>query len=96
LEIPEPQKISVSDQVLCQKVGDETVLLDLASEQYFGLDEVGTRFWELLSASRPFDEIVKVLADEYEASEAHIELDLKELLLRLAAEGLVSVSTFDR
>ncbi len=68
------------------------MLLDLASEQYFGLDEVGTRFWELLANSKPFDEIVNLMADEYEAPHAQIEIDLKELLLRLSAEGLVSMT----
>lgn len=86
------KSISVSKQVLCQKIGDETVLLDLASEQYFGLDEVGTRFWELLSNSKPFNEIVHVMADEYEAPQSQIEQDLKELLIRLSAEGLVIVN----
>jgi len=92
MQIHRNLRVTVSDQVLCQKVGGETVLLDLASEQYFGLDEVGTRFWELLVSSTTFDEIVNLMANEYEVSHAQIEIDLKELLLRLSAEGLVSMS----
>lgn len=88
-------RVKISDQVLCQEVGGETVLLDLASEQYFGLDEVGTRFWELLTNSKPFDEIVHIMADEYEAPQTQIEQDLKELLIRLSAEGLVIMSPVD-
>ncbi len=34
-----------SGEVLQQEVGGEAVLLDLASESYFGLDPVGTRIW---------------------------------------------------
>lgn len=88
--------VSISDQVLCQKVSGETVLLDLASEQYFGLDEVGTRFWELLTSQKPFHEIVHIMAEEYDASKLQIEQDLKELLLRLSDEGLVTVSPLAR
>jgi hypothetical protein len=41
-------KVKVSDEVLAQEVNEETVLLDLKSECYFGLDPVGTRCWQLL------------------------------------------------
>ena len=42
-------KFAVSDEVVAREVGGEMVLLDLASGQYFGLDTVGGRIWELLS-----------------------------------------------
>ena len=42
------QSITVSTEVLSQEVSGETVLLDMQSESYFGLDEVGTRIWQLL------------------------------------------------
>ena len=41
-------QITVSPEVLFQEVGGEAVLLDLASESYFGLDDVGMRIWQLL------------------------------------------------
>ena len=42
------RKITISPEVMSQEVSGETVLLDLQSESYFGLDEVGTRIWQLL------------------------------------------------
>jgi hypothetical protein len=39
---------SVSAQVMARRVGNETVLLDLASGTYFGLDPVGARIWQLI------------------------------------------------
>ena len=41
--------ITVSGDVVARDVGGEQVLLDLSSGQYFGLDNVGGRIWELLS-----------------------------------------------
>jgi hypothetical protein len=41
-------QITVSPEVLFQEVGGEAVLLDLKSESYFGLDDVGMRIWQLL------------------------------------------------
>ena len=37
------QRFAISEEVICQVLEDESVLLDLASENYVGLDEVGTR-----------------------------------------------------
>ena len=38
-----------SPQILFQKLGNEAVILHLQSEEYFGLDEVGTRIWEVFT-----------------------------------------------
>ena len=43
-------RIRPSDEVLFQELQDESVLLDLKSGVYFGLDIVGTRIWQLLLA----------------------------------------------
>jgi hypothetical protein len=50
--------ISISKDVLTQELQDETVLLDLDSENYFGLDSVGTRIWQLLNEGQ--DEVAIV------------------------------------
>ena len=39
---------SLSEDVVARVVGEETMLLDLASGTYFGLNPVGGRFWQLL------------------------------------------------
>ena len=52
--------IRISDNVLSQEVAGETVLLDLASESYFGLDEVGTRVWQMLKQGMGREAITEV------------------------------------
>ena len=41
-------RLSVPPQVMSRLVGDETVLLDLESGMYFGLDGVGQRIWKAI------------------------------------------------
>ena len=84
-------KVAVSDEVLMQEVGDEVVLLDLASERYFGLDPVGTRIWELLPQRRDLAAVHRALCEEFDALPATIELDLLALVRTLAEAGLVTV-----
>lgn len=74
-----------------QEVGDEVVLLDLASERYFGLDPVGTRIWELLPERQDLADILTSLCEEFDAEPARIEHDLLTLVLSLSEAGLVKV-----
>jgi hypothetical protein len=80
-----------ADDVLFQEVGDEAVLLKLASENYFGLDAVGTRIWALLNQDTALKRAYDILVDEYEVEPEVLERDLLELVERMAEAGLVVV-----
>ena len=82
-------RFNISDEVLSQEVNGETVLLDLDGESYFGLNEVGTRIWQLISAESTVTEVLNTLSDEYDASREQLENDVGELLAKLADAGLV-------
>ena len=85
------QKYTVSDDVLFQEVSGETVLLDLDSESYFGLDEIGTRIWKLLNDETSAGEVVDALLEEYEVERETLEVDVAELLENLLEAGLIKV-----
>ena len=80
-----------SDQVLSQDLDGEAVLLDLASEQYFGLNPVGTRIWDLLDGQTPLGAIQNVLCAEYDVDPTLIGKDLLALADALTRAGLVRV-----
>ena len=89
MEIRDDQVFTVPDDVLFQEVSGETVLLDLESEQYFGLDEVGTRIWALLNEGQGVAAIVETLLAEYEVEREQLEADVRELLAALLDAGLI-------
>lgn len=69
-----------------------SVLLDLDSELYFGLNPVGTRIWALIGEGRSAGEIVDLLADEHPSQEqGSLELDLWDLIEQLRERALVVV-----
>ncbi len=86
------QRAIRSDEALFQDVGGEAVLLDLASERYFGLDPVGTRIWVLLGEDSNLQAVANVLCAEYDAAPERIRSDLLGLVARLAEAGLVQVA----
>ena len=81
----------ISEEVLSQEVNGETVLLDLEGESYFGLNEVGTRIWQLLNASNTVGQTLDVLVDEYDVERELLEADVEALLDKLLEAGLVVV-----
>lgn len=82
-------KVSIPAQVMARQVGEETVILDLASGTYFGLDPVGARIWQLLSEGRALAEVCEAMLAEYEVSRDEIERDLSDLLDALVDKGLI-------
>jgi hypothetical protein len=85
------QKLRVAPDTLINFVGEEAVLLDLKTERYFGLDEVGARMWAALTESESIEQAYAALVDEYEADPEVIRRDLTELIERLQAQGLVEL-----
>lgn len=83
-------KFSVCDEVVARELGGETVLLDLNSGLYFGLDQVGGRIWELLSeAPRTLNELCDAIEAEFDAPRARIEQDLLALAEQLSEKELI-------
>jgi hypothetical protein len=80
------------ESVLVRKVHDEMVLLDMASEQYFGLDEVGTFVLEAVNAGATVDAAVAAVAETFDGPEEQIRADVVALIDDLVSTGLLMVS----
>ncbi len=84
-------RFSTSPDVLAQEVGGETVLLDLNSGTYFGLDAIGSRIWSLANEGKSLAEICDELLDEYDASRENVERDTSLLMEQLMLKGIISL-----
>jgi hypothetical protein len=82
-------KVTIPAQVMARQVGEETVILDLASGTYFGLDPVGARVWQLMGEGKTLSEICDTMLDEYEVTRDALERDVIELAQELSAQGLI-------
>jgi hypothetical protein len=83
-------RVEIPADVVSREVDGETVLLDLASETYFGLDGVGTRIWQLIGSGHDLRRVHRILLDEYEVDAAALEVDLLALVGELLAAGLLA------
>ena len=81
--------LRIPDNVLFTTVDDDAVLLNTRTNQYFALDEVGARAWNLLTEGKSLRAAYEILLDEYEVDPVPLERDLLDLVGHLAENGLV-------
>jgi hypothetical protein len=81
--------------VLVRYLDCESVLLNLETEQYFGLDETGTRMWQLVMTSPSIDAAYQGLLAEFDVEPELLRTTLTELLGRLLDNGLLQVFPAD-
>jgi hypothetical protein len=86
-----PQKVFPSQEALFRVMENEAVVLDLASASYYGLNEVGMRFWQLLEKDPSFDKAHEALLQEYEVEPDRLRSDLATISQQLADAGLAKI-----
>jgi hypothetical protein len=85
-------RVKIPDDVLISKLQEESVILNLDSERYYGLDDVGTRFLTVLSTSESIEAAYKTLATEYDVDSQMLRQDLLELVQNLHDQGLIQIN----
>ena len=85
------QKITFSDTVFAQEVDGEMVLLDMNSENYFGLDEVGTSIWQAMQESGSLEEVYQAMLEQYEVEPEVLQKDLLDFVQKLNDSGLAEI-----
>jgi hypothetical protein len=85
----------VPGHVLIRHLDGESVLLNLESERYFGLDATGTRMWELVTSQPCIAVALGKLQEEYEVEPEVLRNHLIQLLSGLVENGLLQVLPAD-
>ncbi|HLZ11428.1 MAG TPA: PqqD family protein [Candidatus Acidoferrum sp.] len=88
-------RVVVPQHVLVRFMDRESVLLNLETERYFGLDETGTRMWQVVTSAPNIDAALQQLTEEYDAQPEVLRSNLTELLGRLVENGLLSLQAAD-
>ena len=88
-------RATVSANVLIRFLDQESVLLNLNTERYFGLDSVGTRMWQLLTSAPSIDAAYIQLIEEFDVDPQTLRSNLSELLNHLVENGLIATQPAD-
>jgi len=84
-------RVAVPSSVLFRNLQGETVLLHLASGQYFSLDQVGTCIWEALRAQGTLSGALSALLAAFTVEEAQAREDVLRFVAQLESHGLVEL-----
>jgi hypothetical protein len=85
----------IPSHVLVRHLDAESVLLNLETEKYFGLDATGTRMWELVTNSPTIELAYGQLVEEFEVEPEVLRNHLGDLLSELRENGLLNVLPAD-
>jgi len=86
---PLPEFVEIGDSVLFQALQDEIVLLNMTSQEYYGLDSIGSDIWQQLLEQRNVGVVRENLTAVYAADEDLIRSDFDTLIRDLLAAGLL-------
>ena len=85
------QRVTTAPDVLFRVIGDEAVLLHLGTEQYLGLDPVGTRMWTVLHEAPTIEAGYERLRQEYDVAPEELRGDLEEFIGALLGQSLIAL-----
>jgi len=83
-------RLRVADNVVCRNLAGESVLLNLDTGTYFGLDAVGTHLWNLVAEHGLTALAIDTLLAEYDVDASRLRKDVTALIDQLLAKGLLT------
>lgn len=84
--------ITISENSVVQEMGTGIVILNLNTERFYEVNEVGKRFWELLTDHQEYLTALSILQDEYDVSAEQLQDDMARLIDDLRKSELIIVS----
>lgn len=82
-------RLEPSEDVIFHALNNELVLLNLKTQQYFALNDIGTDMWNRLVEYGDLETVARLLSAEYEVDLETLRKDLQNLVGRLQAAGLL-------
>jgi hypothetical protein len=86
------QRAVVPEHVVHREFASETVLLNVQSGQYHGMDSVGARFFEVIRGAPSLAAAAETLTAEYGQPLEVIQRDLATFCSELQALGLIRLT----
>lgn len=83
--------IKSNPELVSTEVDGEKVMMSIENGEYFGLDSVGSRIWELIENPIRVEALVNLLIEEFDVSKEQCKLDTLEFLNELLEKKLLLI-----
>lgn len=81
-----------NQEILFADMAGDTVMMGIEQGEYYGLNAIGTRIWQLLDHDRSVQEICTILRSEYDVSDPQCRDDVRRFLQELHEHHVIEVS----
>jgi Coenzyme PQQ synthesis protein D (PqqD) len=88
-------RVVVPAHVMVRYLDNESVFLNLETERYFGLDQVGTRMWNVITTLPNIEGAYQQLLSEFDVEPETLRSDLVDLLEKLLENNLLQMVRSD-
>lgn len=85
------QTVKMNKTTASQFLDGQTIVVNLEAGHYYGLDEVGSRMWELISEYSSSEKVIALLLEEFDVEEDKLRSDFREFLEKLQKAEVISV-----
>lgn len=92
--LPDTVTLAAAKQQASSYLPDEVIILNLQSGIYYGLNQVGARFWELIQTPTSLAEVRSSLLEDYDVTVEECDRDLQTMVQKLADAGLITVTHY--
>ncbi|TQV85347.1 lasso peptide biosynthesis PqqD family chaperone [Aliikangiella coralliicola] len=85
-------QIERNSEVVEALIDGETVMMDIESGNYYGLDLIATRIWQLIEKPLSVQAICSQLLSEYDVSEEQCHQDVIDFINQMAQVRTVTIA----
>lgn len=82
-------KIARNEEIVSSHMDDEIVMMSIEQGEYYGINPVGSRIWELLEQPRTFAGLCDILLEEYDVPVEECRRDVLAFIEQLFEKKLV-------
>ena len=83
--------ISQIEEIVASDIDGETVMMSIENGKYYGLDDIGSRIWELIEKPVKVSDLIDTLLERFDVDRGTCEKDVLKFLNELDEDKIVVV-----
>lgn len=93
VKTPNPQtRYQRSPEMVHSSIDGEVVMMSVDKGEYYGLNAMGSRIWELLEKPHSLEELCRELMSGFEVDQETCQAEVSRFLSEIADQKLVAVA----
>lgn len=90
-EITTNTVISQIEEIVDSDIDGETVMMSIENGEYYGLDDIGSRIWELIARPIKVSDLIDTLLERFDVDRETCEIDVLKFLNELNEDRILEV-----